>query len=156
MVDFHGMTSQSLANGMNYRVSIDLREADNYRDHNESSYVNGFGKIGYEHTSGSLFAEMQYIDDELKTPGTLFDDEVTWFENDGSQVFTPHVLPAPSGPWTVFAIDFDLDGDMDLMIHVRKCATRYGSGAHSAQPSDIIKCVVFISQIQPGDGVPIL
>ena len=75
-VNFHGMTSQLLDNGVNYRVSLDLRESDNYREHNESSYLNGFGKLGYEHDSGSVFAELQYIDDQLNTPGTLFDDEV--------------------------------------------------------------------------------
>ncbi|MCG6938252.1 MAG: TonB-dependent receptor [Gammaproteobacteria bacterium] len=75
-VDLHGMTSQSLDNGLNYRLSLDLRDSDNYRDHNESSYVNGFAKLGYEHSSGSLFAEIQYIDDRLNTPGTLFADEM--------------------------------------------------------------------------------
>ncbi|MFV2003938.1 MAG: TonB-dependent receptor [Gammaproteobacteria bacterium] len=75
-VDFYGMTSQALDNGINYRVSLDVRESDNYRDHNEASYLNGFGKLGYDYDSGSVFAEMQYIDDELNTPGTLFDDEV--------------------------------------------------------------------------------
>jgi len=73
---FHGMTSQALDNGVNYLVSLDARESDNYRQHNESSYLNGFGKLGYEYNSGSVFAELQYIDDELNTPGTLFDDEV--------------------------------------------------------------------------------
>ena len=75
-IAFHGMTSQALDNGVNYRVSLDLRESDNYRDHNESSYLNGFGNLGYDHSSGSVFAEVQYIDDELNTPGTLFADEV--------------------------------------------------------------------------------
>jgi iron complex outermembrane receptor protein len=75
-VAFHGMTSQALDNGINYRVSLDLRESDNYRDHNESSYLNGFGKLGYDYSSGTVFAEVQYIDDELDTPGTLFADEV--------------------------------------------------------------------------------
>jgi iron complex outermembrane receptor protein len=75
-VKFHGMTSQSLANGVNYRVSLDARESDNYRQHNESSYLNGFGKLGYDYSSGSVFAELQYVDDELNTPGTLFADEV--------------------------------------------------------------------------------
>ncbi len=75
-VAFHGMTSQALENGVNYRVSLDVRESDNYRDHNESSYLNGFGKLGYDYRSGSVFAELQHIDDELNTPGTLFEDEV--------------------------------------------------------------------------------
>ena len=65
-LQFHAMTSQALDNGLNYRLSLDARESDNYRDHNEASYFNGFGKL-----------EMQYINDELNTPGTLFADEVT-------------------------------------------------------------------------------
>lgn len=76
MVKFHGMTSQALDNGINYLVSLDVRESDNYRQHNESSYLNGFGKLGYDYNSGSVFAELQYVDDELNTPGTLFADEV--------------------------------------------------------------------------------
>jgi iron complex outermembrane receptor protein len=75
-VDLHGLTSQALENGLNYRLSLDLRDADNYREHNEASYLNGFGKLGYDYDSGAVFAELQYIDDELNTPGTLFDDEV--------------------------------------------------------------------------------
>ena len=72
----HAATSQALVNGMNYRLSLDARESDNYRDHNEASYLNGFGKLGYEHASGSVFGELQYIDDQLNTPGTLFADQV--------------------------------------------------------------------------------
>jgi iron complex outermembrane receptor protein len=75
-VKLHGMTSQALDSGFNYRLSLDAHETDNYRDHNEASYFNGFGKLGYEYASGSVFGELQYIDDQLNTPGTLFDDEV--------------------------------------------------------------------------------
>ena len=75
-VMFHGMTSQAMDNGVSYRVSIDARESDNYRQHNESSYLNGFAKLGYDYSSGSVFAELQYVDDELNTPGALFADEV--------------------------------------------------------------------------------
>ena len=75
-VNLHAMTSQALENGVNYLVSLDVRESDNYRDHNESSYLNGFGKLGYDYSSGSVFAEVQYIDSDLNTPGALFADEV--------------------------------------------------------------------------------
>ena len=72
----HGVTSRVLDNGINYSVSLDLRESDNYRRHNETSYLNGFGKLGYEYEEGSVFAELQYIDDALNTPGSLFANEV--------------------------------------------------------------------------------
>ena len=75
-VNLHAMTSQALENGVNYLVSLDVRESDNYRDNNESSYLNGFGKLGYDYSSGSVFAEVQYIDSDLDTPGALFADEV--------------------------------------------------------------------------------
>jgi iron complex outermembrane receptor protein len=75
-VSVHAMTSQALDNGINYRVSLDARESDNYRDHNELSYLNGFGKLGYDYSSGSVFAELQYIDNDLNTPGALFASEV--------------------------------------------------------------------------------
>lgn len=72
---FYGNTSQSLDNGFNYRLSVNLRESDNYREHNEARYLNGFTRLGYEYSSGSVFTELQYVDDELDTPGTLFADE---------------------------------------------------------------------------------
>jgi len=75
-VNLHAMTSQALDNGFNYSVSLDMRETDNYREHNESSYLNGFGKLGYDYSSGLVFAELQYVDDELNIPGALFADEV--------------------------------------------------------------------------------
>jgi iron complex outermembrane receptor protein len=75
-LQLHAMTSQALDSGLNYLLSLDARESDNYRDHNEASYLNGFGKLGYEYESGSVFGELQYIDDELNTPGPLFADEV--------------------------------------------------------------------------------
>jgi iron complex outermembrane receptor protein len=75
-VSVHAMTSQALDNGINYRVSLDARESDNYRDHNELSYLNGFGKLAYDYSSGSVFTELQYIDNDLNTPGALFASEV--------------------------------------------------------------------------------
>ena len=87
-VKFHGMTSQLLDNGVNYLLSLDARESDNYRQHNESSYLNGFGKLGYDYSSGSVFAELQYVDDELNTPGTLFAEEVAVDRRQVSPNFT--------------------------------------------------------------------
>ena len=87
-VKFHGMTSQLLDYGVNYLLSLDARESDNYRQHNESSYLNGFGKLGYDYSSGSVFAELQYVDDELNTPGTLFAEEVAVDRRQVSPNFT--------------------------------------------------------------------
>ena len=86
-VNVHAMTSQALDNGINYRVSLDVRESDNYREHNELSYLNGFGKLGYDYNSGSVFAELQYIDNDLNTPGALFASEVA------AGIFMLHTSP---------------------------------------------------------------
>lgn len=86
-VSVHGATSQALDNGVNYRVSLDVRESDNYRDNNELSYLNGFGKLGYDYSSGSVFAELQYIDNDLNTPGALFASEVETDRKQANQSF---------------------------------------------------------------------
>ena len=86
-VQLHAMTSQALDSGVNYLLSLDARESDNYRDHNEASYLNGLGKLGYDYTTGSVFGELQYINDELNTPGTLFADEVIEDRRQVSPVF---------------------------------------------------------------------
>ena len=90
--DLHVTTSQALGNGISYRVSLDLRESDNYRQNNEASYLNGFGKLGYDYGSGTVFAELQYIDDELNAPGALFANDVA--------VDRQQVLPAFAGDFS--------------------------------------------------------
>lgn len=43
--------------------------------------------------------------------------EVAWFENDGSQNFTEHLLTSSVvGPEGIFVIDLDQDGDEDILI----------------------------------------
>jgi hypothetical protein len=43
-----------------------------------------------------------------------FDDTITWYENDGSQNFTPHTIStAADGAQSVFAAD--VDGDIDVL-----------------------------------------
>ena len=44
------------------------------------------------------------------------DDDVVWFENNGSQNFTRRVIEKVfAGPWNLFAADLDQDGDNDVM-----------------------------------------
>ncbi len=48
--------------------------------------------------------------------GTLFERQVIWFENDGFQNFTSHVILSEEANLTeVFAVDLDADGDMDIL-----------------------------------------
>ncbi|MBI1375834.1 MAG: hypothetical protein GC159_24255, partial [Phycisphaera sp.] len=45
-----------------------------------------------------------------------YDNEIAWYENDGSQSFTPHsISTAASGATSVFAADVDGDGDLDVL-----------------------------------------
>ncbi|NIP88721.1 MAG: TonB-dependent receptor plug domain-containing protein, partial [Gammaproteobacteria bacterium] len=63
-------------NGLSYRFSGERRLTDNYRDHNQQDYVNAFGRLNYEHNSGTAFAEHQQIDEDLELPGALFATQV--------------------------------------------------------------------------------
>ncbi len=68
--------TQRLENGFSYRASIEKRESENYRDSNELDYENYLGRLGFEHSSGSAFAELQHVREDLGTPGALFAEEL--------------------------------------------------------------------------------
>jgi iron complex outermembrane recepter protein len=63
--------SKKLSNGFNYRVSLESKTADNYRDNNEANYDNVFAQLSYEARWGEIFLERSYIDDRLNTPGFI-------------------------------------------------------------------------------------
>ena len=43
-------------------------------------------------------------------------DSIAWYENDGSQNFTAHIITTSAdGANSVFAADVDSDGDMDVL-----------------------------------------
>jgi len=50
-----------------------------------------------------------------KNTGLTADDEVAWFENDGSESFTKHSIYTEGSMRTAFPIDLDRDGDMDVI-----------------------------------------
>ena len=50
-----------------------------------------------------------------KNTGLAADDEVAWFENDGSESFTKHSIYTEGSMRTAFPIDLDGDGDMDVI-----------------------------------------
>ena len=62
--------------GWSGRLSAEHRGSDNYRDHNHVEYRNDFGRAGYDWDSGGAFFEMDYVDEDLQTPGALFADEM--------------------------------------------------------------------------------
>jgi iron complex outermembrane receptor protein len=62
---------------LHYRVSAEIRESDNYRRvNNEVEYTNLFAKTGYDYSAGTVFAEAQYVKEDLQLPGSLLQSEV--------------------------------------------------------------------------------
>lgn len=65
--------NQGFENGFNYSVSAQKRNADNFRDNNQSAATNLLGNIGFNFEGGNVFVEQQRIDDALRLPGALSD-----------------------------------------------------------------------------------
>ena len=62
---------------MNYRLSADIKQSDNYRpDNNELEYMNLFAKTGINYSDGNVFAEVQHIKEDLQLPGSLLASEL--------------------------------------------------------------------------------
>ena len=68
---YRGHIFQQLGGGFSAYVSGETRHADNYRDHNNGSYSNVFGRLRYDHATGHALYEYQTVDDELLYPGSL-------------------------------------------------------------------------------------
>ena len=71
-----GSVSNRFDNGLSFRLSGEKRKTDNYRDHNEQDYSNGFGRLDYNYKSGIVFAELQRVLEDLELPGYLTESEV--------------------------------------------------------------------------------
>jgi len=65
-----------LKDNLSYKLILDHRTADNYRDHNEKEYQQATGLLSYRYKQGDVFAEWQYSDNELNTPGQIFADDL--------------------------------------------------------------------------------
>jgi len=63
-------------NGLGFRINVENRKSDGYRENNELDYENYFGKIDYQHSSGSVFLEHQVVYEELNFPGDLSQAEI--------------------------------------------------------------------------------
>ena len=73
--DFSASLSQGFLNGLSYSVSAQKRNADNYRDNNQSAYENVLGNLRYDFAKGFVFVEGQDIEDNLNLAGYLLDSE---------------------------------------------------------------------------------
>ena len=80
------------------------------------------------------------------------DTTVAWYENNGSQTFTEHVVSTPptTNAWSATGADLDSDGDMDILVALGSGITWYendgnqeftekviGEGAWSLFPVDL-------------------
>ncbi|MEN0037886.1 MAG: TonB-dependent receptor [Cellvibrio sp.] len=74
--DYSASVNQGFENGLSYNVSAQKRNADNYRDNNQSAYENLLGNVRYDFAKGFVFVEGQTIDDELNLAGYLLDTQV--------------------------------------------------------------------------------
>jgi len=85
--DYTASVRQGFANGLSYSVSAQKRNADNYRDNNQSAYENLLGNLRYDFEKGFVFVEGQTVDDDLRLPGSIsnaqasLDPRVTYSPN---------------------------------------------------------------------------
>jgi iron complex outermembrane receptor protein len=68
---YRGNFNQILGGGISLYGSGEAKHADGYRDNNNASYSNLFGRLRYDHARGWALYEYQTIDDELRYPGSL-------------------------------------------------------------------------------------
>ncbi|MDP8208233.1 MAG: FG-GAP-like repeat-containing protein [Candidatus Electryonea clarkiae] len=69
--------------------------------------------------ASSVYAEDMDGDGDMDVLGTAFladENIVIWWENDGEQDFTEHIIAENfEGSWSAYAADIDSDGDMDVL-----------------------------------------
>ena len=82
-VGIRAVYGDNVTKNIHYRVSAEYRESDNYRrESNKVEYTNLFAKTGYDYDEGNVFAEVQHIKENLRTPGSLLQSEL---DNDRRQ-----------------------------------------------------------------------
>lgn len=63
--------NNALTDKLQLRLSAEALHTDNYRDHNERDYLNGFARLDYQVVNGNWFAEVQGVSEDLQLPGAL-------------------------------------------------------------------------------------
>ena len=89
--------NQGFENGLSYAVSAQKRLADNYRDNNQSDNENLLANVRFDFDGGHVFLEGQSVDDDLRLPSSLSDQQViddprqtttpTYFANQETDIF---------------------------------------------------------------------
>ncbi|NQT62408.1 MAG: VCBS repeat-containing protein, partial [Candidatus Marinimicrobia bacterium] len=82
-----------------------------------------FAQTFTEHTIAGSFNGSYFVyaadvdgDGDMDVLGAAYtDDEITWWENNGSESFTEHTIASFNGAKSVYAADVDGDGDMDVL-----------------------------------------
>ncbi len=72
----HADLGDQLTDGLSYRISGNKSDNDNYRDNNGSNRKELSMRVDFDHQTGSLFFDHQYLDDFQELPGSLFTDEL--------------------------------------------------------------------------------
>lgn len=73
--DYTASVRQGFENGLSYSVSAQKRDADNYRDNNDTAYENVFANVRYDSEYGFVFADGQQVKDNLRLPGSISDNQ---------------------------------------------------------------------------------
>ena len=90
------------------RVQVHRHDSDNYRDRNVSRVKRFDGHLEISHAAGRSYADLQFLEDNVQTPGALFADEL-----------------AADRRQAVFANDF-----LDTASTVLRVGTRHGLSDH--------------------------
>lgn len=140
---------QAFDNGLSYKASVNTRESDNYRDHNNSEYDNLYVKSVYQYQSGKIFLELQSIDDFQQTPGALLFDELNsdreqsaiQFENDFTQVDTDIIRlgfeQKINDHWKFISEYTDREADGEFRLNFRSCINSTCDGPISVQDRNL-------------------
>ena len=71
--------------------------------------------IGADGATSVIAADMDGDGDLDVLSASRNDDKIAWYENNGSETFTPHTITTAADPASVFAADLDGDGDLDVL-----------------------------------------
>ena len=74
------------------------------------------GALEMDYTVSIFAIDMDGDGDMDMVAASYSDDRIAWYENNGSESFTYHIISNNvDEAWGVYAIDFDSDGDIDAL-----------------------------------------